>query len=151
MHWRTSPPAHFLSSPTCLRTASELLRSQAESTNRCARSTSHFRWAQARSKGKHMTKRTLLLSITAAGVVGAAAFGLVSIRRGCSAEKDEDSWELVLFIRHLPQLTAAEEREMQALNPQGRGEKQEELDEEQFLNEGGPGNQAPKPPTQHKH
>ena len=68
-----------------------------------------------------------------------------------SAEKDEDSWELVLFIRHLPQLTAAEEREMQALNPQGRGEKQEELDEEQFLNEGGPGNQAPKPPTQHKH
>jgi mono/diheme cytochrome c family protein len=59
-------------------------------------------------------------------------------------EKDEDSWKLVLFIRHLPQLTSAEEREMEALNPKGPGEKQEELEEEQFLNENQPGNQAPK-------
>ena len=66
-------------------------------------------------------------------------------------EKDEDSWKLVLFIRHLPQLSPAEEREMEALNPKGPGEKQEELEEEQFLNQGQPGNQAPKPPTQHDH
>jgi mono/diheme cytochrome c family protein len=66
-------------------------------------------------------------------------------------EKDEDSWKLVLFIRHLPQLTPAEEGEMEALNPKGPGEKQEELEEEQFLNEGQPGNQAPKPPTHHNH
>jgi mono/diheme cytochrome c family protein len=66
-------------------------------------------------------------------------------------EKDEDSWKLVLFIRHLPQLTPAEEREMEALNPKGPGEKQEELEEEQFLNEGQPGNQARKPPTHHNH
>ncbi len=44
-------------------------------------------------------------------------------------EKDEDSWKLVLFIRHLPQLTPAEEREMEALNPKGPGEKQEEQEE----------------------
>ena len=66
-------------------------------------------------------------------------------------EKDEDSWKLVLFIRHLPQLTPAEEREMEALNPKGPGEKQEEQEEEQFLNEGQLGNQAPKPPTHHNH
>jgi mono/diheme cytochrome c family protein len=65
--------------------------------------------------------------------------------------KDEDSWKLVLFIRHLPQLTPAEEREMEALNPKGPGEKQEEEEEEQFLNEGQPNNQAPKPPTNHDH
>jgi mono/diheme cytochrome c family protein len=64
-------------------------------------------------------------------------------------EKDEESWKLVLLIRHLPQLTAEEEREMEALNPKGPGEKREELEEEQFLNEGQPGNQAPKPTTHH--
>ena len=187
-----------------------------------------------------MRKRTLLLSITAAGVAGAAAFGWVTIRRGFSArdnpsvvetyvaktarrlsvpasernaknpfaasaevlsearahfadhcatchgndgsgktqigqnlypktpdmrlpetqnltdgevyyiihngirltgmpawgteEKDEDSWKLIVFIRHLPQLTPAEEREMEALNPKGPAEKEEELEEDQFLN-----------------
>ena len=65
--------------------------------------------------------------------------------------KDEDSWKLVLFIRHLPQLTPEEEREMESLNPKGPGEEQEELDEEQFLNEGQSGNQAPKPSKHHKH
>jgi mono/diheme cytochrome c family protein len=66
-------------------------------------------------------------------------------------EKDEDSWKVVLFIRDLPQLTAVEEREMEALNPKGPGEKQEKLEEEQFLNEGQPGNKATKPPTHHNH
>ena len=68
-----------------------------------------------------------------------------------TAEKDEDSWKLVLFIRHLPQLTQAEEREMEALNPKGSAEKQEELEEEQFLNEGQPGSRAPKRPEHHNH
>jgi mono/diheme cytochrome c family protein len=68
-----------------------------------------------------------------------------------TAEKDEGSWEVVLFLRRLPQLTAAEEGEMEALNPKGPGEKQEQLEEEQFLNEGQPGKQAPKPRTQHNH
>ena len=40
----------------------------------------------------------------------------------------------MLFIRHLAQLTPAEEREMEALNPKGPAEKEEEQKEEQFLN-----------------
>src|SRR6266478_7634308 len=68
-----------------------------------------------------------------------------------TAEKDEDSWKLVFFIRHLSKLTPAEEREMEELNPKGPGEKQEELKEEQFLNEGQSGSQAPKPRKQHNH
>src|SRR6266849_7013846 len=66
-------------------------------------------------------------------------------------ERDDESWKLVLFIRHLPQLTPAEERAMEALNPKAPAEKQEELEEEQFLNEGQPGNQAPRPPTRQNH
>ena len=65
--------------------------------------------------------------------------------------KDDDSWKLALFIRHLPQLTPAEAGEMERLNPKGPEERQEELEEEQFLNEGQPGHQAPKPPTHHNH
>jgi mono/diheme cytochrome c family protein len=65
--------------------------------------------------------------------------------------QDDDSWKLVRFIQHLPQLTADEEREMESLNPKGPGEKQEELEEEQFLNESQPSNQKAKPPTHHHH
>ena len=70
---------------------------------------------------------------------------------GQAVDNDEDSWKLVHFIRHLPQLTAEEEREMEQLNPKGPEERQEEQQEEQFLNEGQRGSQAPKPPTHHNH
>jgi hypothetical protein len=66
-------------------------------------------------------------------------------------EKDEDSWKLGLFIRHLPQLTPAEESEMEALNPKSSGERQEEQEEQQFLNEGQSGKQTTKRPTYHNH
>lgn len=64
---------------------------------------------------------------------------------------DDDSWKLVLFIRHLPHLTADEEREMERLNPKGPDERQEEQEEEQFLNEGQPETKAPTPPIHHNH
>lgn len=64
--------------------------------------------------------------------------------------KDDDSWKLVLFIRHLPQLTAEEEEEMKRLNPKSGEELKEEQEEEQFLNEGQPSNQADQP-THHNH
>ena len=48
----------------------------------------------------------------------------------------EDSWKLVYFIRHLPQLTPKEETQMESLNPKSPEEVQEERDEEQFLNDG---------------
>ena len=48
----------------------------------------------------------------------------------------EATWKLVHFIRHLPKLTTAEEAQMEALNPKGPDELQEEKDEEQFLDGG---------------
>jgi mono/diheme cytochrome c family protein len=59
---------------------------------------------------------------------------------------EEDSWKLVRFIRHLPQLTAAEEREMEALNPKSPDELKEEQEEKEFLN----GDQ-PHEHTEHHH
>jgi hypothetical protein len=55
---------------------------------------------------------------------------------------DHESWMLVQFIRHLPQLTADEEEVMKRLNPKSAAERNEELEEEDFLNG--------KTPTQHK-
>ena len=54
---------------------------------------------------------------------------------GSGSQHDEqDSWKLVRFIRHLPQLTAEEEQEMQALNPKSPDELKEEQEEKDFLN-----------------
>jgi mono/diheme cytochrome c family protein len=65
-------------------------------------------------------------------------------------DKDDDGWKLVLFIRHLPRLTAEEEQEMKRLNPKSPEELKEEQEEEQFLNQGQPGNTAHRP-THHNH
>ena len=70
---------------------------------------------------------------------------------GQAVDNDQDTWKLVHFIRHLPQLTAEEEREMEGLNPKGPEKRQKEQEEEQFLNESQPGNEVPKPPTHHNH
>ncbi len=59
-------------------------------------------------------------------LTGTAAWG--------TEEKDDDSWKLVVFIRHLPQVSPPEEREREALIPKGPAEKEEEQEEEQFLN-----------------
>src|ERR1700757_257923 len=75
---------------------SKLLRSQAELTNRCARSIFHFRWAQARRRGERMRKRTLLLPITVACVAAAAALGWVTIRRGFSARDNPSAIETLI-------------------------------------------------------
>jgi hypothetical protein len=67
-----------------------------------------------------------------------------------TAEKDDDSWKLVLFIRHLPQLTPEEEEEMMRLNPKSPAELKEEQEEQQFLNETEPSNRTRKA-TEHHH
>jgi hypothetical protein len=46
----------------------------------------------------------------------------------------EDSWKLVLFIRHLPQLTAEERIEMSRFNPKSPEDREEEKNEDEFLN-----------------
>jgi cbb3-type cytochrome c oxidase subunit III len=65
---------------------------------------------------------------------------------GDPGDADADSWKLVCFIRHLPQVSDEEEREMQKMNPKTPEDLEEERQEEQFLN-GGP---AP-PQSEHHH
>jgi mono/diheme cytochrome c family protein len=65
---------------------------------------------------------------------------------GGSGHDEEDSWKLVRFIRHLPQVTAEEEHEMQSLNPKSPDEIQEEQEEKEFLN-----GEEPHEHTEHEH
>ncbi len=46
---------------------------------------------------------------------------------------EEDSWKLVYFIRHLPQVTVDEKKQMEKLNPKGPDDLKEEQEEEKFL------------------
>ena len=49
------------------------------------------------------------------------------------AEHEAESWQLVHFIRHLPQLSPAEIDEMRELNPRPAAEIRQEIEEERFL------------------
>jgi len=49
-------------------------------------------------------------------------------------DNDSDSWKLVLFIRHLPQLSQEELQDMQRFNPKSIAEQEEENEEDDFLN-----------------
>ena len=68
---------------------------------------------------------------------------------GDPSDDDVDSWKLVVFIRHLPQLSDAEETEMQHLNPKSPDEIQEEKEEEDFLK--GDAKSATPATTMHHH
>jgi mono/diheme cytochrome c family protein len=59
---------------------------------------------------------------------------------------EQDSWKLVRFIRHLPQITAEEELKMQGLNPKSPDELKEEQEEKEFLN-----GAEPHEHTEHEH
>lgn len=74
-----------------------------------------------------------LFSIIQNGVrfTGMPAWGPVG-----GAHNEEDSWKLVRFIRHLPQLSAEEERKMRELNPKSPEELKEEEEEKEFLSGG---------------
>jgi len=48
-------------------------------------------------------------------------------------EKDEDSWKLVHFIRHLPELRKEELEEMETMNPISRRELERQEEERRFL------------------
>jgi len=59
---------------------------------------------------------------------------------------DPDSWKLVLFIRHLPNLTSGELHDMERFNPKSAAEREEEQREEDFLK----GEPAAVPPAKHR-
>jgi len=67
-----------------------------------------------------------------------------------SAESQRSSWYLVDFIRHLPELTAAETLQMEQLNPRGPDEWREQQDENDFIH-GAAGSSATNPSTTHVH
>jgi len=46
---------------------------------------------------------------------------------------EQDSWKLVRFVRHLPQLTEEERMEMERYNPKGPEDLEEEQEENDFL------------------
>jgi len=52
---------------------------------------------------------------------------------GGGPHSQDDSWKLVLFIRHLPQLTMEERVEMERENPKGPHEHEEDQEEQDFL------------------
>jgi len=65
-----------------------------------------------------------------------------------SSDHDEqDSWKLVHFIRHLPDLTIQERIEMERLNPKTPAELREEEEEEKFLR----GEESNAPEHEHQH
>ena len=63
------------------------------------------------------------------------------------AGKDEASWKLVHFIRHLPSTGKEELEEMERLNPMSRHEIEEEMEIEKFLR----GEESVSTPPKHKH
>ena len=50
-----------------------------------------------------------------------------------ASHDEEDSWKLVHFIRHLPQLTLEEKKAMEKMNPKSPDDLREEEEEERFL------------------
>jgi mono/diheme cytochrome c family protein len=72
---------------------------------------------------------------------GMPAFG------GEQGTHDADTWKLVVFIRHLPRLTSEEARDMERFNPKSEADREEELQEEQFLK----GGNSPEEDTHEKH
>jgi mono/diheme cytochrome c family protein len=57
----------------------------------------------------------------------------------------EESWKLVLFIRHLPQLTDEERLEMSQYNPKSPADREEDRMEDEFLNGKTPGQKSKAP------
>jgi mono/diheme cytochrome c family protein len=74
---------------------------------------------------------------------GVRMTGMPSWGNPQDGDHDDESWMLVQFIRHLPQLTPDEEEVMKRLNPKGPTERKEEQEEDDFLNG--------KTATQHKY
>jgi mono/diheme cytochrome c family protein len=65
-----------------------------------------------------------------------------------SADSERESWKLVLFVRHLPHISAEELSQMQQLNPKSSTEWQEEEEAKKFL---AGSDSAPAPAPTHKH
>jgi mono/diheme cytochrome c family protein len=54
---------------------------------------------------------------------------------GAGGTNDHETWHLVLFIRHLPKLTAVDLQDMKEHNPRSKADMKEEERENEFLSE----------------
>ena len=94
-----------------------------------------------RSKTQKMTDGEIYYTIeNGIRLTGMPAFGSKDNKNSVA------SWNLVLFIRHLPQLTPAEEAEMKKYNPVNPQEAKEDKADEDFLK--GKDSKDPKQPEQ---
>jgi len=64
-------------------------------------------------------------------------------------EGEEDSWKLVHFIRHLPQITSDEIAQMEAMNPRSLAEIRQKIEAERFLQGDDPIPAGPSPLHEH--
>jgi mono/diheme cytochrome c family protein len=64
---------------------------------------------------------------------------------GTGGTNDHDTWHLVLFIRHLPNMTNEDMQDMQNSNPRSPAERKEEELENEFLNNAPEKNSPSKP------
>ena len=65
---------------------------------------------------------------------GVRMTGMPAWGRAEDGDFDHETWMLVAFIRHLPQLSAEEEKAMEKFNPKSAAEREEEQTEEDYLN-----------------
>ena len=69
---------------------------------------------------------------------GVRLSGMPAFGEEHSVGGDAETWHLVLFIRHLPQITSEELNEMKGLNPKTEADREEEQQEQEFLKGGEP-------------
>jgi mono/diheme cytochrome c family protein len=78
-------------------------------------------------------------------LTGMPAWGSAALKQ------DDESWQLVLFIRRLPTMSMEEAEAMKALNPRTDADRDEELEEQKFLNGGEEQTNSPSEAHHHSH
>ncbi|PYU23888.1 MAG: cytochrome C [Acidobacteria bacterium] len=99
-----------------------------------------MRTAETQNKGDGELYYTIENGVRLSGM---PAFGTGS---GTGTD-DAETWKLVLFIRHLPQITPEELEDMKKLNPKTDADRAEEQREDEFLD----GGAVPKAPAEERH
>ena len=64
---------------------------------------------------------------------------------------EEESWRLVRFIRHLPQITREEVEQMEGMNPKSPEAVRQQIEEEKFLGGGADEAHTSTSPSTHPH
>lgn len=158
-HWSIPADLHKMKNPMPL-TPEVLASARAHFADHCA--SCHGNDGKGQTQiGQHLYPRTPDMTLSATQSLsdgeifatienGIRLTGMPGFGNGTAASA-KGSWELVHFIRHLPQITPAELEEMKKMNPISPMEMVEQGEEEAFL-EGGDDVSTPRQqPTQSHH